>query len=92
MPQAGSNFPALPNIWLQISRRLCLVGPPRNCLSLRPGETLNDIGKTLQFDQLVSRLYRFGLAMVNLYAAYWGPDKVASPRHRLAHAEQLLAP
>ena len=39
-------------------------------------ETRNDDAKTLQFERVVSRLYRQGPAIVNLYVAYWGPDKV----------------
>lgn len=39
-------------------------------------ETRHAVVKTLQFDQFVSRIYRRGPAIVTIYAAYWGPNKV----------------
>ena len=39
-------------------------------------ETRNAVMNTLQFDQFVSRIYHRGPAIVTIYAAYWGPNKV----------------
>ena len=84
---------SLPSRDLTTNISQSLPGWPASELPLAQAEeTRKDVAKTLQFDQLVTRLYHRGPAMVNLYAAYWGPDKVATQRHRLAHAEHLLDP